>query len=72
MKDTVRMRGPEHIPKGSSKFTLTVVKKMGPNTFLLSEGQKWTLTQHLMGSWCLRMPTIIGQRRSKRTRNTPR
>ena len=35
--DTVRVRRPEHVPKGSSRLTepLTIINKVGPNTYLL-------------------------------------
>ena len=57
--DTVRVRRPEHVHKGSSRFTepRTVVKKVGQNTFTLSDGRKWNAsklapfpTQALLGS----------------------
>lgn len=45
--DTVRVRRPEHVPKGSSRFTapLTVIKKVGPNNYLLSDGRKWNASK---------------------------
>ena len=42
VNDAVRVRRPEHVHKGSSRFTepRTVVKKVGPSTYLLSDGRK--------------------------------
>lgn len=43
VNDTVRVRRPEHVHKGSSRFTehLTVVNKVGLSTYLLSDCWKW-------------------------------
>ena len=47
VNDTVRVRRPEHVAKGSSRFTkpLSVIKKVGPNTYLLSDGRKWNASK---------------------------
>ncbi|XP_057698600.1 uncharacterized protein K02A2.6-like [Corythoichthys intestinalis] len=47
VNDTVRVRRPEHVSKGSSKFTepLTVMRKVGQNTYLLSDGRKWNVSK---------------------------
>lgn len=47
VNDAVRVRRPEHVYKGSSKYTepLTVVKKVGPSTYLLSDGRKWNASK---------------------------
>lgn len=41
--EQVRIRTPEHVPKGSPKYTLclSVREKIGPSSFLLSDGKKW-------------------------------
>ncbi|MEQ2186705.1 hypothetical protein GOODEAATRI_031414 [Goodea atripinnis] len=45
--DIVRVRRPEHIPKGSSRFTepRTVMKKVGQNTYTLNDGRKWNASK---------------------------
>ncbi len=47
VNDTVRVQRPEHVTKGSSRFTepLTVIKRVGPNTYLLSDGRKWNASK---------------------------
>lgn len=47
MNDTVCVRRPEHVHKGTSRFTepLTVVKRVGPSTYLLSDGRKWNASK---------------------------
>ena len=47
VNDTVRVRRPEHVQKGLSRFTapLTIVKKVGLNTYLLSDGRKWNASK---------------------------
>lgn len=45
--ETMRVWRPEDVPKGSSRFTepLTVIKKVGQKTYLLSDGQKWNASK---------------------------
>ncbi|CAL9701835.1 unnamed protein product [Knipowitschia caucasica] len=47
VNDSVRVRRPEHVPKGSSKYTepRTVMRKVGQNTYLLSDGRKWNASK---------------------------
>lgn len=47
VNDAVRVRRPEHVHKGSSKFTepLKVVERVGPSTYLLSDGRKWNASK---------------------------
>lgn len=47
VNDAVRVRKHQHVYKGSSRFTepLTVVKKVGPSTYLLSDGRKWNASK---------------------------
>nr|XP_055041695.1 uncharacterized protein K02A2.6-like [Misgurnus anguillicaudatus] len=41
--DRVRVRKPRHVPKAGRKFTvpLSVEKKLGSSTYVLSDGRKW-------------------------------
>ncbi|ROK06852.1 hypothetical protein DPX16_23455 [Anabarilius grahami] len=43
VKEQVRIRKPDHVPKGSPKYTLplSIREKIGPSSFLLSDGKKW-------------------------------
>nr|XP_055067930.1 uncharacterized protein K02A2.6-like [Misgurnus anguillicaudatus] len=46
-KDWVRIKKPEHVRKGSSKYTAPclVKKRVGPNTVLLEDGKKWNASR---------------------------
>lgn len=41
--DRVRVRKPMHVPKAGRKFTVPMLvnKKLGPSTYVLSDGKKW-------------------------------
>ncbi len=47
VNDAVCVRRLEHVQKGSPKFTepLTVIKKVGPSTYLLSDSRKWNASK---------------------------
>lgn len=47
VSDTVRVRRPWHVHKGSCRFIgpLTVIKKVGSSTYLLSDGRKWNASK---------------------------
>lgn len=55
--ERVRIRIPHHVPKAHPRFTFpaTVRKRIGPNSFLLSDGKTWNAT-HLA-----RIPSVAGQ-----------
>lgn len=43
VKEQVRIRKPDRVPKGSPKYTLPLLihEKIGPSSFLLNDGKKW-------------------------------
>lgn len=47
--EKVRVRKPHHVPKAHPRFShpATVRKKIGPNSFLLSDGKTWNASQWL-------------------------
>lgn len=55
--DNVRIKKPFHVPKAHSRFTtpVTVTKKVGPNSFLLSDGKTWNASR------LSHVPSVIGQ-----------
>ena len=55
--ERVRIRKPQHVPKAHPRFTspATVRERIGPNTFLLSDGKTWNAT-HLAHT-----PPVAGQ-----------
>lgn len=46
-KDLVRIKKPEHVHKGSTRYTAPclVRRRVGPNTFLLEDGKKWNASR---------------------------
>lgn len=46
-KDWVRVKKPEHVHKGSTRYTAPclVRRRVGPNTFLLEYGKKWNASR---------------------------
>lgn len=57
--EKVRVRKPHHVPKAHPRFShpATVRKKIGPNSFLLSDGKTWNASQ------LAHFPSVAGQDR---------
>lgn len=45
--DWVRVKKPEHVHKGTSKFTppLPIQRQIGPSTFVLSDNKRWNASR---------------------------
>lgn len=78
--DWVRVKRPDHVHKGTSKFTapLRIQKQIGPGTFVLSDNRKWNASRLTHYSAGLGFPAVepahtapVTCKRSNRVTNPP-